>query len=75
MTGNTRCSAKGDSTSTIADENADDIKRVKFSRGTDYFDYDGDCKLKGERVAAPYIDKNGKTIFGRKKLFRRYFPL
>ena len=29
-------------------------------------DNNGDCKLKGERVAAPYIDKNGKTIFGRK---------
>ena len=67
VTGNTRCSAKGDSTSTIADGNADDIKGlINFSRGTDYFDYDGDCKLKGERVAAPYIDKNGKTIFGRK---------
>ena len=52
VTGNTRCSNKGDSVSTIADGNDDDIKGlISFSRGHDYFDYDGDCLLNEERKA------------------------
>ncbi len=46
VTGNTRCSALGDSISTIADGVDDDVKGlISFVRGLDYFDYDGDCNL------------------------------
>ena len=52
ITGNTRCSAKGDSTSTIADGVDDDIKGlISFVRGLDYFDYDGDCNLNENRMS------------------------
>ena len=50
VVGNTRCSSKGDSTATIADGTDDDVKGlISFVRGLDYFDYDGDCKLKEVR--------------------------
>jgi len=46
VVGNTRCSSKGDSTSTIADGTDDDLQGlISFARGLDYFDYDGDCNL------------------------------
>ena len=52
VTGNTRCSSKGDSTATIADGIDDDVKGlISFSRGEDYFDYDGDCILNEPRKA------------------------
>lgn len=52
VTGNTRCSSRGDSTSTIADGIDDDVKGlISFSRGEDYFDYDGDCNLNESRKA------------------------
>ncbi len=52
VTGNTRCSRKGDSTATIADGTDDDVKGlISFSRGEDYFDYDGDCILNEPRKA------------------------
>ena len=52
VTGNTRCSSRGDSTSTIADGIDDDVKGlISFSRGEDYFDYDGDCNLNETRKA------------------------
>jgi len=52
VTGNTRCSARGDSTSTIADGVDDDIKGlISFVRGLDYFDYDGDCNLNENRMS------------------------
>ena len=52
VTGNTRCSRKGDSTATIADGTDDDVKGlISFSRGEDYFDYDGDCILNEQRKA------------------------
>ncbi|WP_075521245.1 PilC/PilY family type IV pilus protein [Candidatus Pelagibacter communis] len=52
VTGNTRCSRKGDSTATIADGIDDDVKGlISFSRGEDYFDYDGDCILNEQRKA------------------------
>ena len=52
VTGNTRCSSRGDSTSTIADGIDDDVKGlISFSRGEDYFDYDGDCNLNEIRKA------------------------
>ncbi len=52
VTGNTRCSRKGDSTATIADGIDDDVKGlISFSRGEDYFDYDGDCILNEPRKA------------------------
>ena len=52
VTGNTRCSSKGDSTATIADGIDDDVKGlISFSRGEDYFDYDGDCILNEQRKA------------------------
>lgn len=52
VTGNTRCSTKGDSASTITDGNDDDVKGlISFSRGEDYFDYDGDCNLNETRKA------------------------
>ena len=52
VTGNTRCSSLGDSSSTIADGIDDDIKGlISFSRGEDYFDYDGDCNLNETRKA------------------------
>ena len=61
MVGNTRCSAKGDSRSTIADGIDDDVKGlISFSRGEDYFDYDGDCELNEPRRGDPTADKNGK---------------
>ena len=50
--GNTRCSTKGDSTATIADGVDDDVKGlISFSRGEDYFDYNGNCKLNEPRKA------------------------
>ena len=69
VTGNTRCSAKGDSVATIADGNDDDVKGlISFSRGQDYFDYDGDCLLNEIRTGPPTVDKNGKIITkGRKR--------
>ena len=52
VTGNTRCSARGDSRSTIADGVDDDIKGlISFVRGLDYFDYDGDCNLNENRMS------------------------
>ncbi len=52
VTGNTRCSTKGDSRATIADGTDDDVKGlISFSRGEDYFDYDGDCILNEPRKA------------------------
>ena len=68
VVGNTRCSAKGDSRSTIADGIDDDVKGlISFSRGEDYFDYDGDCELNEPRRGDPTVDKNGKIIAkGRK---------
>ena len=70
VVGNTRCSTKGDSRSTIADGTADDVKGlISFSRGQDYFDYDGDCILNEDRRGEPTLDANGNIIAKGKKAY------